>query len=162
MISECICQGYNATYECNVVGPGSTVWKGDGFRDCSNNRITLFHSQFSGGTVGTCNSGAIVGRSIRVENNCYTSQLNIFVSPNVIGRDVFCAYDNGLNEVDVGNSTVTLTTGTKNNCNMKVHMSYYNVIILSVKYYYTKSWYIWLITFKLSCYFHYSSPSTPN
>ena len=111
VISECICQGYNATYECNVVGPGSTVWRGNGFRDCTNRRVTLFHSQFSGGTVGTCNSGAIVGRSIGVENNCYTSQLNIFVTPNVIGTVVFCAYDNGLNEIDVGNSTVTLTTG---------------------------------------------------
>ena len=111
MITECICQGYNATFECSVVGPGSTVWRGSGFRDCTNNRITLFHSQFTGGTVGICNDGAIVGRSIGVENDCYTSQLNVFVSSDVIGTSVFCSYDDGLNEFDRGNLTVTLTTG---------------------------------------------------
>ena len=109
--SECICQGYNATYECSVVGPGSTVWRGSSFQGCSNNRITLFHSQFPGGTVGTCNSGAIVGHSVRVESICYTSQLNIFIGADVIGTTVFCSYDNGLNEIDIGNTTITLTTG---------------------------------------------------
>ena len=111
-ISECICEGYSAVYECTVEGPGSTVWKGGSFRDCPNNRITLFHSQFRSGTNGTCNAGSVVGRSVRVEGSCYTSQLNIITSPDVVGTTIFCAYDDGLNEMDIGNSTVTLTTGT--------------------------------------------------
>ena len=111
VISECICRGYNATYECSVVGPGSTVWRGSGFQGCSNNQITLFHSQFSEGTVGICNFGTILGRSVRVESNCYTSQLNIFVGADVIETTVLCSYDNGVNEIDIGNTTITLTTG---------------------------------------------------
>ena len=91
------------------MGPGSTVWRGDGFQgQCS---ITLFHSDFSGGTEGTCNSRAIVGRSIGVENTCYISKLDIFVSPDVIGTTIICIYDDGISPVDVGNSTITLTTG---------------------------------------------------
>ena len=80
--------------------------------ECTNNPITLFHSLFSQGTAVTCNGGSIVGRSVRVENNCYTSQLEIFVSSNIIGTTVFCSYDNGLpmGEMDVGNKTITLTT----------------------------------------------------
>ena len=116
MTSECICQGYNATFECSVMGPGSTVWRGSGFRDCSDNRISLFHSQFSEGTVGTCNNGAIVGRSIGVENSSYTSRLDVLVSPDLIGTNISCSYDDGLNEFNRGNSTIILTTGKCNAC----------------------------------------------
>jgi hypothetical protein len=80
--------------------------------ECTNTEFTLFHSLFSQGTAVTCNGGSIVGRSVGVEGNCYTSQLEIFVSANIIGTTIFCVYDNGLpmGETDIGNRTITLTT----------------------------------------------------
>lgn len=110
MLGECICQGYNVTYECTVVGPGSTVWRGSSLQGCSNNQITLFHGQFSRGTVVRCNGGSVVGRSVRVDDNCYTSQLEIFVGANLIGTTVSCFYDNGLpmGQVDARQSLLQL------------------------------------------------------
>ena len=77
---------------------GATVWQGTAF-DCAskNNEILLLHNRFEteGGTSEECNNGAIVGRSLRVEGNRYTSQLTVFVSPDMIGGTIDCAVDNG-------------------------------------------------------------------
>ena len=92
--SGCTCP---MTYECTVVGRGATVWKGSIF-DCmsSNNEIILLHDRFSStvGTKGTCNNEAIVGKSVGVEDNHYTSQLNITaVKAGMIGKTVECIHD---------------------------------------------------------------------
>lgn len=118
LISQCICPGYNATYECSISGIGRTIWTGTGFRNCPGNvdRIILRHNQFSslGGAIGTCNSGTIVGQSIGVQDaDCYISQLDVFVTSDIVGTTIVCSHDNGSAEfMEVGRSTLTTTTGT--------------------------------------------------
>ena len=115
--SSCTCPaGYTLTYECTVVsGPGgATVWRGT-VLNCtmSDHEIVLLHSRFESdrGTLRTCNNGAIVGQSLRVENNsCYTSQLNITVSPEMIGETIECAHDHGTTNT-IGSLTINTTEG---------------------------------------------------
>ena len=111
-IGDCVCPESIVTYNCIVVGPGFTIWQGSTF-ECSTqeNRILLRHNSFRGGAFGLCNGGAIVGSSISVsEDNAYTSQLNITVSSNVIGRTVECAYSpNGITVTPVDSATIDLT-----------------------------------------------------
>ena len=94
--SGCVCPGDTLTYTCTVTGGfgGVTVWTGTAF-DC--NEIALLHSRFSSayGIYGTCNNGAIVARSISMEGNSYTSQLNVTVTPDTAGKTVTCGIDNG-------------------------------------------------------------------
>ena len=62
------------------------------------NEIVLLHSRFESntGTLRMCSNGAIVGRSLRVEDNGgYTSQLNVTVSSDMIGESIECAHDHG-------------------------------------------------------------------
>ena len=86
----------------DIGGPGdATVWKGSAF-DCmqSMNEIVLIHSSFesninsSSVAAGKCNNGSIHAHSVRVEDNYYTSQLNLTVTANMIGKTVECVYDN--------------------------------------------------------------------
>ena len=85
-IIDCVCPGdtVTVTYECTVTGGQgeTTVWKGGAFHCPSNkHEIELLHSRFTSESedeaFGYCNDGAIVGRGLRVENNSYTSQLNV-------------------------------------------------------------------------------------
>ena len=93
-------------------GPGDAmIWRGSAF-DCStkNNEINLNFGRFSS-AAGVCNNGSIQARSIMgVEYNLYTSQLNITVSSDMIGKTIECVHDN------INNSTVsvvgTLTLAT--------------------------------------------------
>lgn len=105
----CYHSNYTLTYECRVRGGGATVWKGSNF-NCrnSNNEIILLHSRFSSGTEGTCNDGVILGRSVRVEGNEYTSQLSVMFCPNTTG-DINCIYDNGSKPNTIG--TITNSAG---------------------------------------------------
>ena len=101
-------------YECTVKGGagGATVRQGTAF-DCLSNEITLLHSRFmslSNGTFGVCNNGAIVGRSIGVENSCYTSQLTINkLSTDMIGESIVCISD--MTESEIGSERTITTTG---------------------------------------------------
>ena len=53
------------------------MWQGAGVFDCPNhsNEIVLRHINFGSSVMGECNAGAIIGQSLRVVGNCYTSQL---------------------------------------------------------------------------------------
>lgn len=56
--------------------------------NCGANGILLRHDRFaSRGIDGVCNSGAIVGRSLGVENECYTSELNVTISPTLNNKN---------------------------------------------------------------------------
>ena len=81
--------------------------------NCESNNIILLHSQFSSsrGISGTCNGGAIIGRSLAADNNCFTSQLNVTASPELEERDVECIYDNGIQALSVGLSKVIRLKG---------------------------------------------------
>ena len=97
-------------------GPGgATVWRGTAL-NCTmiDHEIVLLHRHFVSdtGTFRTCSNGAIVGRSLRVENNGgYISQLNVTVSSDMIGESIECAHDHGTTET-IGSSTLTAITGT--------------------------------------------------
>ena len=91
---------------------GITVWRGTAF-NCSqsDNEIILLHTRFQSDAdmLKTCNNGTIVGRGIRVENNSsFTSQLNVTVTPDVIGESVECVHDN---ETTIRSSIVTASNG---------------------------------------------------
>ena len=39
------------------------------------------------------NNGAIVGQSLDIQGNNYTSQLNVIITPETAGKTIVCAYD---------------------------------------------------------------------
>ena len=97
LTNDCPCPGQNLTFECTIVGGGTTEWQGAEVFDCPDfsNEILLRHNNFGSTVMGECNAGAIVGRSLRVEDNCYTSQLSVVYSESLNGRNVICAHDDG-------------------------------------------------------------------
>ena len=111
-ISNCTCLEDIITYNCVITGSGFTVWQGNAF-DCSaqNNKTLLRHTLFGGsGTMKQCNGGAIVGRSLGVSGDIYTSELNVTASSDLIGRTVECAYSpNGITVTPVNSTTIGLT-----------------------------------------------------
>ena len=111
MITSCTCPGYKAVYECAVAGGGATIWQGTALEECAGGRIVLRHSQFESGhnikrTCGT--SSPVVGRTVSVVNDSYTSQLTINISQHLNGSIIECASDSGR---QVGRSQI-LITGT--------------------------------------------------
>ena len=116
-LSGCICPGNTLTYECTVMGGpgGATVWRGTALNcTMSDHEIVLLHSRFESdtGTLRMCSNGAIVGRSLRVENNGgYISQLNVTVSSDMIGESIECAHDHD-GATDMIRSSTLTATGT--------------------------------------------------
>ena len=87
------------------------MWEGSAF-ECAGNEITLTNSEFgSPRAYGICNAGAIVGRGLSVENDCYTSHLNITLDAGFQGQTVRCSVDNGTHSNEVGHDTLSITTG---------------------------------------------------
>ena len=86
------CPESTLTLECTVDGVlgDATVGKGTAFSCCDNSEIVLLHNQFGrvAGDIGQCNGGAIIGRSMRVENNnsTYISQLKVAITPKWLER----------------------------------------------------------------------------
>ena len=112
-LSDCICPGYVITYECTVFGDGFTVWQGSAF-DCplSGNEILLSHNNFEDETIRTCNDGAIVGRSVGIMDNYYTSQLAISFTTGLDGRTIECMRVGGTTSaMTIGSSMLLTTTG---------------------------------------------------
>ena len=74
--------------------------------------MNLLHSEFEGAHIhGECNNGIIVGWSVGVENNSYTSQLNITVGSDLIGKDVECIHDDLRGKsTRIGYSLLNMTT----------------------------------------------------
>ena len=114
--SEC-CPQDAVTFECSVMGEGTTVFQGSAL-DClsTRNMIQLLHSRFNitGGTKVTCNNGAIVGQSLRVEDNYYISQLRIPVSRSLVGKTIECIYDNGTATEAVGRYSTSTIIADRN------------------------------------------------
>jgi hypothetical protein len=110
--NECACAGDVLTYECTVVGEtrGATVWRGTAF-NCSSQEIALLHSRFTDGTFGLCNGDDIVAKSLSVNGNNYTSQLNVTVTPGIAGKIIECAHDD--NTTIIQFSTLAPATGIK-------------------------------------------------
>ena len=75
---------------------GATVWRGTAF-NCLSQEIVLLHSRFADGTFGVCNGQDIVAKSVSVNDNNYTSQLNVTLTPNIAGKIIECAHDDTSN-----------------------------------------------------------------
>lgn len=121
-LEECICAGYNLTFECSVLGTGVTVWRGSAFECAStSHEILLSHSHFEQGTTDRCNNGAIVARSIDVvdlpasngsSDQCFISQLNIAVTDTMRNKTVKCFHDSSSQQsAIIGNTMLIFTTG---------------------------------------------------
>ena len=96
------------------MGGVSTVWTGSAF-DCPNalDEIALLHNRFKSGYFETywllCTNGAIVGHSISVVGNLYTSQFNVSVTPDAAGKTVMCFSDNGATSTLIFSLVIPLT-----------------------------------------------------
>ena len=102
--------------------------KGSAF-DCIGNEIALIHGigQVGSNTTiaaGECNNKSIQAQIIRVKGNCYTSQININVNDDMIGKTVKCVHDNDTETV-VG----TLTLAIAGNI---IANNYYSVTITMI------------------------------
>ena len=105
--SETVCPGDILSFQCTVTGGHATVWQGSAF-DCanSNNEIQFGHNQFNNTSTKSCNDGIIVGQSLYIEDNNYTSQLTITITTNMTGKTIQCAHDDGTSEKFIGNYTI--------------------------------------------------------
>ena len=95
--NQCVCPGNELIYRCTVKGnaTGATIWNGTAFSGCPQDEILLHHRHFTptGGSTGTCNYGDIVGQSLGVQGNDYTSQLRVTITLDTAGKTIICAYD---------------------------------------------------------------------
>ena len=91
---------------------GATIWTGSAF-NCAGNEITLIHYRFDDGrgTYGVCNNGTIVARSLSVEGNNYTSQLNVTITSDTAGSTIECTSDNGIRIKHIFTLTIPIVTG---------------------------------------------------
>ena len=83
--NDCICSGQTLMFECNVIGAGSTVWSGSAF-NCPLGEIVLCRTQFTGSTGACSGEVQIVALGISVDDNCYTSWLNVTLSSSVLNH----------------------------------------------------------------------------
>ena len=112
--TECVCPGHTVTFQCTVVGIGSTVWQGSAFH-CSESdgSLTLRHQQFANGTLlKYCDGANVVAHAIGVIGNSHLSQLNLTVSNEVNNKTVECVQDTGTEVIIIGTTAVSVTTGT--------------------------------------------------
>ena len=112
--SSCTCPGYETTYKCTVFSEAATIWLGTAFENCSVDKITLRHSQFTGNDTylinTTCGAfGTISARAVSVVNDSYTSELTVYVSEGLAGKTIECA--NGDARNIVGKEEITFTRG---------------------------------------------------
>ena len=103
------------TFTCTAVGPGSTLWEGSAF-ECNENGdgILLRHERFATGVSGTCNNGAIVGRSLEVVDDCYTSQLNVTVSSDLNNKTLVCTNSGNAGVNTIGSTALSIMQGIDN------------------------------------------------
>ena len=116
-MSSCICIGYDAAYLCTTIGNGATRWGGTAF-NCPylGNGFSLIHEQYSlpNGTTKYCNEGAIIGWSIQVHENGYSSMLLVNVTTlKLNGTTVKCEYNDlsSYQEEFIGEKHIILTAG---------------------------------------------------
>ena len=101
------------TYECTIVGALFTVWTGSAL-DCPTNYsfIVLNHNHFlNNGTSGSRNNGSIVARSLSVEGNNYTLQLNVTVTPDIAGKNIQCAHSDATHTKYLSSWTIPTVIG---------------------------------------------------
>lgn len=110
-VTNCVCSGEVAIYECTVCGEFATVWEGSAFdSQCTNREITLTHSDFgTQAAFGTC--GNIEGHGLYIESGCYISQVNVPFDAGLVDRTVECSSDNGTHTRKLGQAVLHVSTG---------------------------------------------------
>ena len=110
LIDDCICPGQRVTYECTVVGGVVTVWSGTIMEiDCE---IILRHYIIYLNSYRTCNNGAVIGQGVEVNNNCFTSQLTVLLTPDLNQRTIRCSVVTGDEIIAIGVAQLLFTTGS--------------------------------------------------
>ena len=105
----CACPGDELIFTCTVVGNGTTSWEGTAF-DCAANRIVLRHNLFASvGATGECNGGAIVGRSLGANKDCYTSQLEVLTIDHTFSNKTIACIHSGIDTI--GTAVVMILEG---------------------------------------------------
>ena len=112
ILTSCTCPGHQLILECTAFGSGATVWTGTALDQCPGGQVFMRHSEFQSGRTWTCN-GQVIGRTVGVSNQSYTSQLAVTVSNGLNGRGIQCSHDNGIMTYMIGASTIQITTGNK-------------------------------------------------
>ena len=92
--SLCVCPGETVIIECTIIDDhhGATIWEGTAF-NCVSKRIILFHDSSPSGLIGECNGGAIIGQRVSIENNTYTSILNVTISREMDDKTITCSHN---------------------------------------------------------------------
>ena len=125
--NDCSCIGDTLTFECTVMSGSATIWRGSAFNCASSdNEIQLLNN-----TAGneTCNYGMITGRVIRRQDNNYTTQLNVILSSNLIGKTVECASNNGSEPVTISNTILAVGMYVGRDPSVSMH-AYTNIIAI--------------------------------
>ena len=93
---------------------GITVWRGTALGKCEVQEISLRHDRFTEptGARESCNNNSIVGQSLIVENGLYTSELNVTITSDNVGKTITCAYYNVTEITTVGLLNISLTGET--------------------------------------------------
>ena len=150
----CVCPGDTLTYECTDTGRyyRETIWRGTAFEcPAGGSLIILRHSHFTSvnGTSGSCNNGDIVARSLSVEGNNYTSQLNVTVTPDIAGMTIWCLSGNGFIRKLIFSSVIPAITGLSP-CT-ETQRQFLAVLVLSLVSYVINRY-----MYSMPCVFHFS------
>ena len=126
VVNLCACPGDNLIYRCTVYGDvnGATIWNGTAFNGCALDEILLLHRHFTPteGPTGICNNRDIVGQSLGIQGNNYTSQLNVTITPSTAGKTITCAYD--ALTIDQTNDMIYFSTILPGTCTRKIITSF--------------------------------------
>ena len=95
-----------------------TIWRGSAFNcNSSGNEIYLLERHYLSNSDTTCNNGMITGQVVWIDESNYTSQLNVTLEYDSIGKTIECAYIDGKQ-----NPTVTSVAATVINLRTYVNM----------------------------------------
>ena len=98
-----------------------TIWNGSAFSCASSsNEIYLLENNYiespdTGNPLNsvTCNNGMIMGRVIQIDKGSYTSQLNVTISSDLIGKNVSCARSfESTTEIIGSSDRINISAGT--------------------------------------------------
>ena len=114
-MNGCVCPGDTLTYGCTVPGGALTIWTGSALHcPLTANEIVLLHNRFlydGNGQLSYCNNRAIVARILSVEENNYTSQLNVTITPDTTRSTIKCIHDNWTHDIVIFTSIIPKITG---------------------------------------------------
>ena len=112
----CACPAEVLIFNCTIIGGGATIWGGSAFI-CTTNEIILRHNTFSTEMPsGVCNGGAIIGESVEVQNNCYTSRLRVTVSTGLNNKTVYCLHNTDTGTMtEISEARISVISGINSN-----------------------------------------------